>query len=690
MVVNLDVLFDPKNWPKDLSKQPKGLAVLDNCLGKITTTVMPSLTTPNVSDKSLVRQSHQPSSPVLGPKSRTPRKKSAPSKLQQYVIVKAPSGICPKCRIYVKEGGVACDKCQAYWHYTCVGVTEQEVEEKWNGIPFLCPMHQEVPTCLEATDVMGEEEKVEIKVKVHSYTLNPEITVKKLLSSLNIKLKIEPRDDYQQYHLKLCPPSFELLVANMGEFGKQWGVSIKGGGFDNRGTRVGTQFNVELTTQSGLTAAVSMNCHSTNSSVHLLLNKGTKELGGWEDKKACFSHFVTHTLKNALTQVEMTDEFIHLKERMKNDLEESRSKMIEVKKDLAIDKNEQKQSHMDEVFLAPEQIQCQSQTHNDPTVDNTHEDCPSPSKGSRKRTSESSLRIQSLEKEKAVLLQKVETLTTHQETLRSTIASKNDTLETQTKLVSDQREQISKQKQQIEELKISSATHNQFADSFLNCLAAAEESNEVLLMENEKNVKQQLYGNIKEKDSHIETLNNKISQLQDEVQKLSAENEKSVLVDKYNEVVKKLQSKNKENTALVNQVAKVEATVLSGKKELDAVVMKLNDTENENTSLRNDLDMLRKNLTASEQCVERTKEDLDQLNKSIENPEIHQMYKQLAEQVLQKDEEIANLQESIAYSEKSVIELKLQVQEKDDPDLFHPESSERGINIKIVISRKIK
>ena len=192
--------------------------------------------------------------------SRSPREKTVPSKLQSYVLGSKPSGsepsgTCPKCQVYVEDTGVVCEKCQAYWHFPCVGVTQQEVNEKWDDKPFLCPSHRaSTPDicCVAASQDLNVGES--IVHRVHSYTLNPQITNRKLLSSLNIKPKIEPRENEEQYYIKICPPSFELIVANMTEFGKQWGITIKAAGLDNQGTKVATQFNMNLNTASGLLA----------------------------------------------------------------------------------------------------------------------------------------------------------------------------------------------------------------------------------------------------------------------------------------------------------------------------------------------------------------------------------------------------------------------------------------------------
>ena len=101
---------------------------------------------PTTNSKAIKQPSHQVSCVIPERKPRTPRKKTIPHKLQQYVVVTAPSGICPKCQKYVKESdnGVACEKCQAFWHYSCVGVSQKELDDDWSGKPFLCHDHRDV------------------------------------------------------------------------------------------------------------------------------------------------------------------------------------------------------------------------------------------------------------------------------------------------------------------------------------------------------------------------------------------------------------------------------------------------------------------------------------------------------------------------------------------------------------------
>ena len=216
-----------KNWSKNPIKQLQGLAAIEQQPQMATTGPATSKARdpPSPPSKALVKQNSQL---AVGGMIRAPRKKNTPPNLEQYV-------------------------------------TNLKQRESQN--------------CVAAVDYEDSPEEVCIVVKVHSYTLNPQTAVKKLISTMNIEPKIEPRDSQQQYKVQVSPPSFEILVANMNEFGKQWGITIKGGGVDNQGTNVGQQFNIELYTETGLLALVSMNCYSTNTSIHLQLNKGTKEAG---------------------------------------------------------------------------------------------------------------------------------------------------------------------------------------------------------------------------------------------------------------------------------------------------------------------------------------------------------------------------------------------------------------------------
>ena len=72
-------------------------------------------------------------------------------------------------------------------------------------------------------------------------------------------------------------------------------------------SNVGANFNVDLRTRTGENAQTSMNCHYTNTSIHLQLNKGTKGRGGWEEKMKCFYYFVYFYYFVFITLSEMTE-----------------------------------------------------------------------------------------------------------------------------------------------------------------------------------------------------------------------------------------------------------------------------------------------------------------------------------------------------------------------------------------------
>ena len=254
-----------------------------------------------------------PQNKVKTPQKSTPRKRFPPRQ-NDYVIVNKPSGYCPKCRKFVPAEGVLCIECHAFWHFACAEVTNEVLEVEWSDKEFLCAKHR----CHNALELpTNSEEPVSIRVRVNSYTLHPQSTVNKLLSSLKTQSKIYPKDHNQQYYVKLCLPTFEILVANLLDLGKQWGITIKNGGVDSAGNTVDTNFNMELRTNSGLNVQTSVNCHTTQSSIHIQLNKGTKGDSGWEEKVACLSNFMYNILENVIRQIEKSENFEALKEYMR-------------------------------------------------------------------------------------------------------------------------------------------------------------------------------------------------------------------------------------------------------------------------------------------------------------------------------------------------------------------------------------
>lgn len=127
MVFNLDTLLDTRRS----SEQLKGVDVIDSCLRRKTPEKMAS------------------------PKG-TPRKTRPPKLHDEYVTGTKSSSYCPKCRRFVSEDGVVCTDCNAYWHYSCAGVSQRELDECWVNQDFLCVKHR--------SNVQDSPEREETKV----------------------------------------------------------------------------------------------------------------------------------------------------------------------------------------------------------------------------------------------------------------------------------------------------------------------------------------------------------------------------------------------------------------------------------------------------------------------------------------------------------------------------------------------
>ena len=268
----------------------------------------------------------------LSPQKNTPKRRRCPPKHAEYVNVDKPSGFCPKCRKFVKENGVECKGCNAFWHYNCAGVTQEIVDEKWPGDKdFLCEEH-ESRLIQNVDDNVAHKNshlitkpppcdaELVITIKVNSYTLNRSTNLKNLRNSLNQKFKVTPRDNNQQYHVKLSPPTYKILEANIESFGKQWGINLKGYDVDSEGASVKNNYSMELYTESRLLALVSVNFIVTTTSLHLQINKGSQHEPGWHEKVKCLSYFVNTILHNAVTQVEESSECARLHSLMETEL----------------------------------------------------------------------------------------------------------------------------------------------------------------------------------------------------------------------------------------------------------------------------------------------------------------------------------------------------------------------------------
>ena len=152
MVVNLDHWLEVKNWPR--KQVEEGVEVIDKCL--------------------FLSKSKM---------SKSPRKKTRPGKYKEF-IVDIPVGYCPKCSKYInaEEDGVVCRPCQSYWHYDCVGVTQEELDVTWKDVQFLCPFHRNKEIVTTEDDEQNDQDnngKIKIiNVKVNDFALNAQKKIK--------------------------------------------------------------------------------------------------------------------------------------------------------------------------------------------------------------------------------------------------------------------------------------------------------------------------------------------------------------------------------------------------------------------------------------------------------------------------------------------------------------------------------
>ena len=108
----------------------------------------------------------------------------APQKLSSFFCDKL-SGHCPGCRVFVDNGenGVVCERCNAYWHYECAKVTQEDIDTIWKE-EFVCEMHRQ-PTKGSALSKMAESKAhsindnkigdgnpVLVDIKINSYAMN--------------------------------------------------------------------------------------------------------------------------------------------------------------------------------------------------------------------------------------------------------------------------------------------------------------------------------------------------------------------------------------------------------------------------------------------------------------------------------------------------------------------------------------
>ena len=310
-MINLDSWFHLENWTSVCS-QPKGVEAIDQCLKK-----QPTM-------KEFLKGS--PKGPRKSPiKKLTPRRKNPSPKYYKDHVVNIPVAYCPKCNIYVKDidKGVVCVPCQAYWHYRCANITQQELDENWKDKDFHCELHRdstetevEKMALVEAPTELPLEGSIKVKnIKINNYSLNEEGSLKNKLADMDKPVKITPKDGNRQYSIKLSTPTYHLFMENITNLGEQMGMEVKRDDVDSKGINVQCQWTAAIKVSNGPTIPFSITCYHTKNSmlIQLMGNNGEPKIKGLQI-------FVNKTLNEIIKKLENTVTYEEVKKFMKEEL----------------------------------------------------------------------------------------------------------------------------------------------------------------------------------------------------------------------------------------------------------------------------------------------------------------------------------------------------------------------------------
>ena len=250
---------------------------------------------------------------------------------QRFVVVKKPSGICPKCKVFVKDSddGVVCGKCVAFWHFQCAGVTQEILDQEWKNIDFLCVKHRdEIDSSSENNAVHlvgGVSQSALVEnidtifsgIKIHAYKLNVREKLKQKLEDMNRESTCVENDGGRQHTLKLNSMTYQLIVDNMLSLGSQLGgVDVKRNDVDNEGAHVQCQYAVDI--GNGIT--ISVTCYNTTSNILIQL-MGKVKMSERDEKIAKLQTFMGTQFKNLIRKIESAQQFIESKAAFKSMLE---------------------------------------------------------------------------------------------------------------------------------------------------------------------------------------------------------------------------------------------------------------------------------------------------------------------------------------------------------------------------------
>jgi hypothetical protein len=118
--------------------------------------------------------------------------------------------MCPFCRAYVNKDGIACDQCDFWYHFPCIGIVDTSVKENMEKADYICHF------CSEDNLYSDKAEKLQLEhIAEKIDTTGNIISLNDTHSDMNV---LQERQDTGLYTTKSssilenCQPLDELLL----------------------------------------------------------------------------------------------------------------------------------------------------------------------------------------------------------------------------------------------------------------------------------------------------------------------------------------------------------------------------------------------------------------------------------------------------------------------------------------------
>ena len=353
-------------------------------------------------------------------------------------------------RVYVDNGekGVVCELCNAYWHYECAKVTQEEIDTIWKE-QFVCEMHRQ-PTKGVALSKTSDStahsindnriggNPVLVNIKINSYAINKTSLIKFKLNNMESQVNIKEKACQRQHTIKTNSVTYQILVENFISFGDRLGVKPKRHDIDKKGDSTQDQYEMSL----GNCVPVSVTYYHTTNNILVQLKadkeqKGAKKATKTAERIQQLRDFVGNHLTVLINQIESDSRYESLKIQMDANL-----------RSLLEDSQQNSPNPLGDSRLITEINRGAENSSPVKVIEaNSCRDGNSPSKSPRKKNGKRcndecdrlrtalNLRVSTLTKDKMELQPNNETMEKHQESLRGTINSKEGLIDTQTQLI---------------------------------------------------------------------------------------------------------------------------------------------------------------------------------------------------------------------------------------------------------------